>query len=137
MLIEVLIIYNNRAVGRKLKKSLKRAKSYKHYPDKTGHSQPQFKAHFSIVIHGNETQIELQNSLKSNVHLYRWFHEDTIKGIGSDHIAKLPKFYFTHFFTLNSKFYCQLRPLWSLSLSPKLSTNMVFLDLFLPLVFLT
>lgn len=109
MLIEVLIIYNNRAFGRKLRKSLKRAKGHGHDPDKTGHSHPQFKSRFSIVTHRNETQIELQNSLKSNVHLYRLFQEDTIKGTGIDHIAKLPKFYFTHFFTLNSKFYCQLR----------------------------
>lgn len=65
MLIEVLIIYNNRAFGRKLRKSLKRAKGHGHNPDKTGHSHPQFKAGFSIVTHGNETQIELQTPLRA------------------------------------------------------------------------
>lgn len=131
MLIEVLIIYSNRALGRKLRKSLKITKGHGHNTDETGHSHPQFKACFSTVTHGNGTQTGFQNSLKSNVHHYRWFHEDTMKGTSSDHTAKLPQFYFTHFFILNSKFYCQPRLLWSLSL-PLKTIYLLGLSGFLP-----
>lgn len=56
-----------------------------------------------MPTHGNEAQIKFQNSHKNNVHLYRSckFHEDTLKGAGSDNTANLPKFYFTHYFILN------------------------------------
>lgn len=120
MWIEVLPIYSNIDLGRKLGKSLKIAKGQRHNPDKTGHCHPQFKACFSMVTHGNETQIGLRNSLRSDVHLYRRFHEDTMKGISSDHTAKLPKFCLTRSIILNSKFHSQPRLLWSLSLISKL-----------------
>lgn len=59
MLCEVLLIYSNIALGRKLGKSLKTAKGHGHNPDKTRHSNPQIKVCFSMVTHRNETQIGL------------------------------------------------------------------------------
>lgn len=137
MLIKALI-YSNTALGRKLGKSVIIAKGHGHNPDKTGHSHPYFNACFSVVTHGNKTQIGLQNCLKSNVHLDRWFHEDTKRRISSDYTAKLPVFSFTYAFILNSKPHTQPRLLWSLLfLSPPNTVYFAFLDSFLPLVMLT
>lgn len=81
---------------------MKSAKSYGHNPDKARHPLPHFKAYFSMVTQGNETQIGLQNFFERYIQLFTCFYQDIMKVTSSDHTAKFPNCYFTHLFILNS-----------------------------------